>query len=193
MRLNSRRFLGIIIMRSQQFSSRFAWMPWVLAIAVFWLSSNLVLDFLVMPVMYVSGMTAQPDFAAAGYSLFWSFNRIELLCAAVILTGIFALHHRPGEFEVAQGGSRSRWALVIGLGLIGLTLIDTYLLAPEMSAMAISLDGVVNSTAIAPTMGWMHAAYWLLEVFKVACLAGFAGLCFSDLRDPAIATADALA
>lgn len=179
-------------MFSQQQTSRIAWTPWVLAIAGFWLSSNLVLDFLVMPVMYVSGMTTQADFATAGYSLFWSFNRVELLCAAVILTGVLALRRRPGEFEVSHSGSRCRWALAISVGLLSLTLIDTYLLAPEMSAMALSLDAI-KTTMIAPTMNWLHAAYWSLEVMKVACLAGLAGLCFGDLRDRDTPSMDALA
>ena len=178
-------------MLSQKTSSRPAWTPWVLAIAGFWLSSNLVLDFLVMPVMYVSGMTTQTDFATAGYSLFWSFNRIELLCAAVILTGVLALQRRPCEFEVSHSGSRCRWALAIGIALLSLTLIDTYLLTPEMSAMALSLD-TASTITITPAMEWMHAAYWLLEVIKVTCLGVLIGLCFGDLSDQKTPSIDAL-
>jgi hypothetical protein len=169
-------------MLSQSTSPRIAWTPWILAIAAFWLSSNLVLDFLVMPVMYVSGMITQADFATAGYSLFWSFNRIELLCAAVILTGILALRRRPSEFEVSHCGSRCRWALAIALGLLGFALVDTYVLAPYLSTMALSLDPM-NPVVTAPAMNWMHAIYWGFESLKLACLLGLAVLCFSDLRD----------
>ena len=169
-------------MLSQSSPSRIAWTPWVLAIAAFWLSSNLVLDFLVMPVMYVSGMMTQADFATAGYSLFWSFNRIELLCAAAILTGILALRRRPGEFEVSHCGSRCRWALAIAVGLLSFAFIDTYFLAPSLSTMALSLDAT-NLGATAPAMNWMHALYWCFESLKLACLLGLAGLCFGDLRD----------
>lgn len=179
-------------MLSQQTVSRSHWTAWVLAIAGFWLSGNLILDLLVMPVMSVSGMTTQPDFAAAGYSLFWSFNRIELLCAAVILTGILALRRQPGEFEVAHSGSRCRWALTIGFCLIGLTLIDTYVLTPEMSGLALSLESI-RQVVMTPAMNWLHGAYWLLEVAKVACLAGLVSLCLGDMSDRDAIRADASA
>jgi hypothetical protein len=151
-------------------------------IAAFWLSSNLVLDFLVMPVMYVSGMMTQADFATASYSLFWSFNRLELLCAAVILTGILALRRRPSEFEVSHCGSRCRWALAIAVGLLSLALVDTYFLAPSLSTMALALDAV-NPVVTAPAMNWMHIVYWGFESLKLASLLGLAGLCLRDLRD----------
>lgn len=179
------------MMLSQSTLSRTPWTPWVLAIAGFWLSSNVVLDFLVMPVMYVSGMGTATDFAAAGYSLFWSFNRIELLCAAVLLTGVLALRHRPQEFEVCHSGSRCRWALVFSATLLSLTLVDTYILTPEMSAMAFALEGTIEN-ALNPVMTGMHSLYWLLELGKLACLGSLGWLCFSDLRssDTACATLD---
>ncbi|RZM78735.1 DUF4149 domain-containing protein [Leptolyngbya iicbica] len=168
-------------MLSQSNFSRPTWTPWVLAIAAFWLSSNLLLDFLVMPIMYVSGMAADSNFAIAGYSLFWSFNRVELLCAAVLLTGILAMQHRPQEFEVCHSGSRCRWALACGIALLGLILADAYILAPQMSAMAFDLENARQS-AFAPVMAGMHSLYWLSEICKLACLGGLAWLLFSDLR-----------
>ncbi|MEL6400970.1 MAG: hypothetical protein AAFO87_00165 [Cyanobacteria bacterium J06607_6] len=168
-------------MFSQQTNSPTPWVSWVLAIAGFWLSSNLVLDFLIMPVMYVSGMGTQADFASAGYSLFWSFNRVELLCAAVILTGVLALRHRLGEFEVSHSGSRCRWTLLLAVSLLSLTLVDTYVLAPQMSAMAFALESATPS-ALSPVMTGLHSAYWLLEALKLASLGGLATLCFKDLQ-----------
>lgn len=170
-------------MLSQHTPVRTAWFPWVLAIAGFWLSSNLVLDFLVMPVMYVSGMAADTNFAPAGYSLFWSFNRVELLCAAMLLSGVLALYHRPQEFEVCQGGSRCRWALGFSAVLLGLTLVDTYVLTPEMGALAFSLEASAQA-ALTPVMAGMHSLYWLLEVGKLVCLGGLSWLCLRDLRLP---------
>lgn len=170
-------------MLSQQLQSRFAWTPWVLAIAGFWLSCNVVLDFLVMPVMYVSGMGSEADFAAAGYSLFWSFNRLELLCAAAILTGVLALRHRPQEFEVCQSGGRCRWTLTFSLLLLGATLLDTYLLTPHMSAMAFALENAARP-ALAPVMTGMHSFYWLLELAKLASLGGVAWLFLRDVSSP---------
>ncbi|MEM1309874.1 MAG: hypothetical protein AAGF98_10375 [Cyanobacteria bacterium P01_H01_bin.153] len=177
-------------MLSQQTPSRMIWTPWVLAIAGFWFSSNLVLDLLVMPVMYVSGMGGETDFAAAGYSLFWSFNRLELLCAAAILTGVLALRQRPPEFAVSDSGSRCRWALIFAVLLLSATLVDTYWLAPEMSAMAFALEGTARS-ALAPVMTGMHGCYWLLEVSKLVSLGGMAWLCLKDLRSPRAAYASA--
>ena len=168
-------------MFSQQTNSPTPWVSWVLAIAGFWLSSNLVLDFLIMPVMYVSGMGTQADFASAGYSLFWSFNRVELLCAAAILTGVLALRHRLGEFEVSHSGSRCRWALLLAVSLLSLTLVDTYVLAPQMSAMAFSLESATQS-AMSPVMTGLHGTYWLLEGLKLASLGGLAALCFKDMQ-----------
>ena len=172
-----------MFMFAQTNLSRTAWTPWVLAIATFWLSSNLLLDFLVMPVMYISGMATDSNFAVAGYSLFWSFNRVELLCAAVLLTGILALHHRPQEFEVCRGGSRCRWALAFGIALLGVILVDVYILTPQMSATAFALEGTRQS-ALTPVMTGMHSLYWLLESCKIGFLGSLGWLFLSDLWSP---------
>lgn len=169
-------------MRSQTVS-RSRWIPWLLAICGFWLSSDLVVDLLVMPVMQVSGMTQQADFAPMGYTLFWSLNRLELLCAAVLVAGVLALRRRPQEFDIANSGSGCRWALVLGLGLLGLTLVDTYVLTPEMSALAASLDPFGSGTAMAPEMTWLHGAYWFAEIVKFMSLGLMARLCYGDLRN----------
>lgn len=169
-------------MLSQNTASRPQWLPWLLAIAGFWLSSNLVIDFLVMPVMQVSGMTTQTEFASVGYTLFWSFNRLELLCAAGLVTGVLALRRQPQEFEIGNSGSRCRWAVLLGLVLLSLTLIDTYMLSPEMSAMALPLDWLESRPALDPAMNWMHGAYWSLEAVKLASLGLLARLCYADLR-----------
>jgi len=169
------------MMLSQPTPTRTNWIPWLLAIAGFWLSSNLVLDFLVMPIMYVSGMAAETNFAVAGYSLFWSFNRLELLCAAMLLTGVLALRHRPQEFEVCHSGSQSRWTLVFSAVLLALALIDTYALTPEMGAMAFSLEAS-SRAALTPVMAGLHSLYWLFEVGKLLCLGGLGWLCLNDLR-----------
>lgn len=178
-------------MLSQSSSARPAWMPWILAIAAFWLSSNIVLDFLIMPIMSVSGMTTQADFAATGYSLFWSFNRIELLCAAVILTGVLALRRRPSEFEVSHSGSRCRWAVAIGVTLLSTVLLDTYVLTPHLSALALNIS--TAATNALPTMNLMHLAYWSVEGLKLAGLLGILGLCWHDLSNRDSTSMDAIA
>lgn len=169
-------------MLSQNTVSTPRWLPWILAIAGFWFSSGLVLDLLVMPVMQVSGMTTQTAFATVGYTLFWSFNRVELLCAALLLTGILALRRPSGEFDINTSGSRCRWALVIGFSLLSLAFIETYLLTPEMSGLALSLDTFNQGEVLAPAMNWMHGLYWVLDCVKFASLALLTQLCYSDLR-----------
>ncbi|NEP20144.1 MAG: hypothetical protein F6J97_25220 [Leptolyngbya sp. SIO4C1] len=157
---------------------QFSWDSAVLAVTLFWLSSSALLDFLVMPLMYESGMMEQPGFASAGYSLFWAFNRVEVLCAALILTGLLVLRQRQTEFSLLVSGSRSRWSMMIGVGLLAIALLYTYLLTPEMSALGISLG---ETTAIPTAMNWMHAAYWGLEVLKLAAAGFLLRLCYQDV------------
>lgn len=168
-------------MLSQKIDRRPRWLPLLLITAGFWFSSSLVLDLLVMPVMEVSGMTTQASFASAGYTLFWAFNRVELLCGALLVTGALALRRPLGEFDVAASGSRSRWTLMIGLGLLALALIETYLLAPEMSALALSLNGFEGRGAMPPAMDWMHGLYWALDGLKLLGLGCLVRLCSQDL------------
>lgn len=161
-------------MTSRFLASPNRWLPWVLAIIGFWLSGVALLDFLVMPTLYVSGMMTEPGFASAGYTLFWSFNRLELLCVALILTGILA-------YGRCADNQRCRWALGIGVGLLALALVDTYGLTPAMSALGLPLEAP-GAIAAPAAMDWMHGAYWGLEVLKLAALGGLARLCYRELR-----------
>lgn len=168
-------------MTSRTVFSPARWLPWVMAAGAFWLSSSLLLDLVIMPVMYTSGMMAEPGFAPAGYSLFWTFNRLELVCAAVILTGVLALRQPPSEFDVLTHGSRSRWALGIGLLLLTSTLVCTYGLTPEMGALGASLDIFAETPATPVAMDWLHGAYWSLEALKLAGLGLLTVLCYRDM------------
>ncbi|MEO1591333.1 MAG: hypothetical protein AAFU71_08590 [Cyanobacteria bacterium J06632_22] len=164
-------------------TQQFRWGSLILFVATFWLSVSLFLDLLMMPMMYESGMMADAGFASAGYGMFWTFNRIEMLCAAVILTGLLALHQRLRDRlqTVIISGSRSRWALGIGGVLLAITLVYTYLLTPEMSALGLSLSAETGTATVPATMGWMHAAYWTLEALKLAAIAGLVKLCYRDV------------
>jgi len=55
----------------------------------FWLSGSLILDWVIL--VCVFGMMTQAGFATAGYLIFWNFNRIELLSAALVLTGVLVM------------------------------------------------------------------------------------------------------
>ncbi|MEL7141409.1 MAG: DUF4149 domain-containing protein [Cyanobacteria bacterium J06643_4] len=159
----------------------FNWDACVLLVVTFWLSSSVFLDFLLMPMMYESGMMNEPGFATGGYSLFWLFNRVELLCAATILTGLLVLRSRQrSQFDVVFSGARSRWALMIGGGLLAIAALFTYVLTPQMSALGLNLSGD-DLAPIPHSMGLMHLAYWSLEGLKLFGAAFLMKLCYRDI------------
>lgn len=161
------------------------WHNVILFSLAFWLSSSLLLDFLIMPGLFMTGMMSQSDFGTAGYSLFWAFNRLELLCGAFILTGLFALRQARNTTAVCVSGTRSRWAVEIAVGLILIGLAYTYVLTPAMGAMGIPLD-LFQPNAIPLGMNQLHALYWGLEVIKLLGLGFLLRLSYGDMR-----TADA--
>jgi hypothetical protein len=140
-------------------SKRPVWQAVVLLTLGFWLSASLVLDWVIMPSLYISGMMTQAGFATAGYVVFWNFNRIELLAAAVILTGFLALKqtHRWG-----------RNVIVLSILLLGVSLLDTYVLTPQMSAIGLQLNLFQATAEIPQSMDLLHGAYWFLESVKLA-------------------------
>jgi hypothetical protein len=139
--------------------SRPKWRSIVLATLAFWLSASLLLDFVIMPTMFATGMLVEPGFATAGYSLFGVFNRIELICAAVVLTGVLASGY-------ASALRPSHWLLPLSVGLLGIGLVCTYRLTPVMSALGMELNWFEPATVPA-LMNQMHAEYWLLELMKL--------------------------
>ncbi|CAN5781517.1 hypothetical protein BH23CYA1_BH23CYA1_14370 [soil metagenome] len=162
---------------------QFNWDALVLLIVTFWLSSSALLDFLLMPMMYESGMMKGPEFATAGYSIFGLFNRVELLCAAAILTGLLALRQRRGQFDVVASGSQSRWALMIGGALLAIALIYTYVLTPHMGALGLDLSGSFGGQAqpMPRAMSYLHAFYWGLEAVKLIAAGWLVKLCYRDV------------
>ncbi|EKQ67856.1 hypothetical protein OsccyDRAFT_4149 [Leptolyngbyaceae cyanobacterium JSC-12] len=137
------------------------WKTILVLVLAFWLSSSLLLDGLVMPSMYVSGMMTEPGFATAGYSLFWLFNRVELLCAALIFTSVLVLRYsrhpwnRPGYFTVLASAL-----------LMVIALVDTYGLTPQMSALGLQLNWFTPSEP-STLMNQLHIEYWLLDCLKI--------------------------
>ena len=82
------------------------WQTAILLTLGFWLSATLVLDWVIMPSLYFAGMMNEANFSTAGYTVFWTFNRLELLSAAVVLTAVLAISK-----------TKSNW----GLGSIALS------------------------------------------------------------------------
>ncbi|MDX2097134.1 MAG: DUF4149 domain-containing protein, partial [Leptolyngbyaceae cyanobacterium bins.59] len=103
----------------------------IIALA-FWLSGSVLLGTVVMPSLYVTGMMTQPDFASAGYTLFGIFNRVELVCAALALTGVFVLRSHHDLWH-----RRGYAGVILASVLLLITLVDTYTLTPQMSAMGL--------------------------------------------------------
>lgn len=159
---------------------RSSWQSIVLLVLGFWLSASLILDLLIMPSLYGAGMMKQPDFAAAGYSIFWIFNRVELLCGALVLTGLLALHHRRNSFVVIASRSKSRWTLLASLCLFAIALIYTYILTPDMSALGLQLDLFKPGFEISTGMNQLHGLYWGLELTKLAVGGWLFQLCYRD-------------
>ncbi|MGF1569570.1 MAG: DUF4149 domain-containing protein [Nodosilinea sp.] len=169
------------------------WAGVVLLSITFWLSSSLLLDFVVMPGMFISGIMSQPDFGTAGYTLFWVFNRIELVCVALVLTGLLVNRQGRGEEAVMVSGLRSRWAMEIAVALLGITLMLTYALSPAMGALGISLDAFDTSHTTPAGMNLLHGLYFGLEALKLVGCVALLKLSFQDLKVvevPALARID---
>lgn len=135
---------------------------WQTAIAFalgFWLSASLVLDWVIMPSLYLSGMMSQAGFSTAGYVIFWNFNRLEILSAAVVLTGVLALN----KIQPYRYGS----GIFLAVLLLAVTLLDTYLLTPQMCAVGLNLDLFATASTIPGEMNVLHGGYWLLEAVKL--------------------------
>lgn len=138
-----------------------SWQTIVLVVLGFWLSSSLILDAVVMPVLYTSGMMTEPGFATAGYALFWVFNRVELLCAAVVLTG--ALFGRYTQTLTVWFG---RMEILLAIVLLATALVCTYVLTPQMSSLGLQLNLFAPLPEVPTMMNVLHLGYWLLEGLK---------------------------
>lgn len=128
----------------------------------FWLSGCLLLDAVVMPGMYAAGMMNQSDFASAGYTIFGIFNRVELLCAALVVTGLLTVvkqHQVNGKWTIS--------AIILSIILLAVALIDTYGLTPQISALAMQLNLFEPVRELPEGMTQMQAGYWALELLKL--------------------------
>ena len=128
----------------------------------FWLSSSLVFDCLVIPGLLSSGMMNQDGFASAGYTIFGTFNHVELICAAIVLAGSLVWNYSSslGQLKI------DRSILFAGI-LLAIAIIYTYILTPQMSAWGMSLNSYESLEQITMPMKTMHIAYWSLEVTKL--------------------------
>ena len=146
------------------------WQTAILLTLGFWLSASLILDWVIMPSLYVSGMMTQAGFTTAGYVIFWNFNRMELLSAAVVLTGILALNKTQSQWRLN--------GIVLSVLLLAVALLDTYFLTPQMCATGINLNLFAAETTIPATMNLLHGGYWALETLKLVVGAVLLNWCW---------------
>jgi len=128
-----------------------------------------------MPSLYVSGMMTQAGFATAGYLIFWNFNRIEFLSAALVLTGILVL----GGMQLAATNWH-RNAISLSVLLLAVSLIETYFLTPQMCATGLDLNLFESVAEIPATMNQLHAGYWVLEAVKLVAGGTLLNWCFKQ-------------
>ncbi|MCL1475149.1 DUF4149 domain-containing protein [Argonema antarcticum] len=154
------------------------WPTVVIFTLAFWLSASLMMDLVIMPGMYASGMMTQAGFATAGYMIFWVFNRIELLCAALVLTGALVLDRT--HFTT---GNQSRNAIILSSILITIALVCTYFLSPEMSALGLNLNLFEPVAEVPGKMNLLHEGYWALEVLKLVAGGAILSLWYQANRN----------
>ncbi|TAE58726.1 MAG: hypothetical protein EAZ76_05785 [Nostocales cyanobacterium] len=155
---------------------RSTWQTAVILTLGFWLSSSMLLDWVIMPSLYFSGMMNESGFAAAGYTIFWNFNRLELLLAAIAFTSVMAMSK-----------TRSNWRLdniFLSCLLLTVALLDTYLLAPQMCALGSNLT-LFTANAIDKTMSLLHSSYFILETLKLLAAGVLLHHCWqqSDMKN----------
>lgn len=154
-----------------------AWQTIVMFALGFWLSSSLLLDFVIMPGLSAAGIMSQASAATAGYSVFWIFNRIELLCAALVLVSLLALRGTSNLYRQVR-----RWSILLSLLLLAIALIYTYIMTPQMSALALQLNLLEPATGMPEGMMQMLEGYWVLEALKLVVGTTLLGWCYYDSR-----------
>jgi len=80
----------------------------------------------------------QAGFATAGYLIFWNFNRIELLSAA-LLTGVLVISN-----NLRSANNWRRSAIALSVLLLAISLVDTYFLTQMCAAPARSVRAVCS-------------------------------------------------
>jgi len=146
------------------------WPAALLLVLGLWLGGSLVLDLLVVPSLSAAGMMSASGFASAGYELFGIFNHLELLAAATVLSGFWA---------IAQQGRARLATVAIAAMVLVCVAFSTYVLTPQMGATALPLDWLTGEpTGMPAGMVSMHVGYWANEALKLAGGAFLLGRCF---------------
>ncbi|NEQ99039.1 MAG: hypothetical protein F6K30_20360 [Cyanothece sp. SIO2G6] len=124
-----------------------------------------------MPTLYAAGMMTSPNFATAGYSMFWIFNRIEILWAALVLTGAigWSWYNCPKSIGVK--------AIVMAIAMMTIVIASAYWITPLMGALSLNLNGLETVETVPAAMNWMHGGYFGLECLKLSLGLGLGIMC----------------
>jgi hypothetical protein len=161
---------------SQKESHPSRWMAIILIVLGFWMSGSLILDLVIMPSLSSAGMMNQAGFAAMGSSMFSIFNHLEILCAAIGLTSVIAL----GTILPEGFSNRIRTLMSLSTVLLGIALIYTYGLTPQMSGLSLNLNLFNTTTEVPAGMNQLHLSYFGLELLKISLVATILGWCFRN-------------
>ena len=104
----------------------------------------------------------------ASYSIFWIFNRVELVCAAAALSGTLALTNLD-KISSYLGQKMLASAVM----LLAISLSYTFILTPYMSGLGLDLDIFTTTKFLSADMNQMHSIYWVLEASKLGIMAMF--------------------
>ena len=124
-----------------------------------WAGASILMDFIIMPGLYISGMMSDPGFATAGDMIFSVFNRVELVAGALVLSGTLL-------WQAIAPQRLSKQAIAIASLLMVIPLVYTYSLTPQMSALGIQLS-LFETVEVPETMNQLHYVYWSLEALKL--------------------------
>lgn len=149
------------------------WSTVILFSLGFWLSISLVMDTVVIPGLWSTGMMQSNGFASASYVIFGTLNRIELLCSALVLSSILVFYFRHYWTE-----KQERWAILFGTILMVIATFYTYFLTPEMSGLGLSLNGIDSDFTMTSSMMIVHGLYWGLEMIKFVLGATLLRWCY---------------
>lgn len=141
------------------------WSTIILFTLGFWLSASLLLDCLVIPGLLSSGMMNQDGFASAGYLIFGTFNHVELICSALVLTGCLVVQYQ--NISSFSNLNKYIWGAI---SLVAIALAYTYFLIPQMSSLGLVLDSFTTLKTSSESMEMMHAFYWGLEIVKIVVI-----------------------
>jgi Domain of unknown function (DUF4149) len=133
-----------------------------------WMGAIVLLDLVVMPGLYFTGMMQQADFAGAGYSIFGAFSHLEMLVSAVVLTLVLWRIKVTHDAGPQSSESSGRLWLLASMLLMVCCLVSS-VLVPQMSALSMPLDGGFDRVLRDPdeTMNWFHGLYWMLDCLKI--------------------------